>query len=37
MGGVIRLAYSAVPADRLPALFENLYRAARALNRSGAP
>lgn len=35
MGGVIRLAFSAVPLRQLPALFANLFRAARDLKTQG--
>ncbi len=30
-GGVLRLAFSATPTDKLPRLFENVYRAAKSL------
>lgn len=30
--GVLRIAFSATPTQKLPALFENIYRAARALS-----
>ncbi|MFH1476272.1 MAG: aminotransferase class I/II-fold pyridoxal phosphate-dependent enzyme [Verrucomicrobiota bacterium] len=35
MAGIIRLAFSAVPLAQLPALFENLFRAARDLQKQG--
>jgi len=35
MGGIIRLAFSAVPLAQLPVLFDNLFRAARDVSRVG--
>jgi aspartate/methionine/tyrosine aminotransferase len=35
MSGIVRLAFSAVPLEQLPVLFENLFRAVRDLKKQG--
>ena len=33
--GVLRLAFSATPTEKLPKLFENIFRAAREISNAG--